>query len=95
MRSTGTTPAALATAGPLTLAAAGQALAAHGTLVLNGYAHPDPTGCSDTRRSTTAVNQTDTPALVSGGAGCTRKVVAVILQGKEWALDPGDSLYLR
>ncbi|MFF5436258.1 hypothetical protein [Streptomyces achromogenes] len=58
MRPAGTTLAALATAGPLTLAAAGQALAAHGTLVLNGY-------------------------------------VAVVSQGKEGVLDPGDSLSMR
>ncbi|GHG97017.1 hypothetical protein [Streptomyces rubradiris] len=95
MRRIGTTGATLAIAGLFALAAPGQALAAHGDLVLNGVVHPDPTGCFNAQRVTDAVNNTDTPALVYGGADCTGKVIAVIWQNKEWVLDPGDSVYMR
>ncbi|MBL1085001.1 hypothetical protein JK359_24015 [Streptomyces actinomycinicus] len=71
----------LAAAGVLALAVPGSALAANGTLVINGVPIARPKGCIEIPQLSTVFNVTDTLALVHNVPGCAGGIVRIIPPG--------------
>ncbi|GAA3103860.1 hypothetical protein ACFQ0X_29920 [Streptomyces rectiviolaceus] len=77
---------ALTAAATLTIAVPGSAYAAEGTLIVNGNAYDDPSGCYPVESFPSSVaNYTDAIAEVHSGPGCGGPV--------EWLVHPGETYY--
>ncbi|MEU8888520.1 hypothetical protein [Streptomyces sp. NPDC048442] len=96
MRRLATVLGACATAATLALTAATSAYAAHGSLVINGVAHQEPSGCfplSDFGTSTVS-NQTDQVVVVWSGPGCTGGVDQLLNPGVTFILTGSKSVFI-
>ncbi|MED7948331.1 hypothetical protein ACFVYP_10110 [Kitasatospora sp. NPDC058201] len=85
----------LAAAGALTLALPTSALAAQGSLAVNGARYKHPSGCYEgIRTPLTVTNQTDEPVSVFDAPGCGGSEIAVVLPGRQGTYPTGRSVYI-
>lgn len=83
MRRTALTIAGLATVGLCTFSLTHSANAAQGVLVINGMAHPNPSGCYEGRFQPLHIgNHTNQFAYVFAGPGCGGRPISAVPPGR-------------
>jgi hypothetical protein len=95
MRRAATVLGSLAAAGVLALSLSGSAWAASGTLIINGRAYNNPSGCYNSDRWPLSVaNHTDAPAVISEGQGCSGEQLDTVFPGDSTVSEFGGSVYI-
>ncbi|MFF2354666.1 hypothetical protein ACFVVL_33500 [Kitasatospora sp. NPDC058115] len=95
-RRTATVVGAWLAAAALAVAVPDTAYAAHGVLIIDGAAFPEPSGClalGDFAPPVVA-NLTDSGVQVRTGSGCTGGIEHVIAPGEVYAPTAGRSVYV-
>ncbi|MFF7459742.1 hypothetical protein [Kitasatospora sp. NPDC008115] len=95
-RRTATVLGAWLAAAALAVGVPNTAYAAHGVLIIDGAAYPEPSGClplGDFVQPVVA-NLTDSGVQVWTGSGCTGQVEHIIVPGEIYAPIAGRSVYV-
>ncbi|MFE7564801.1 hypothetical protein [Kitasatospora sp. NPDC057500] len=95
-RRTATVLGAWLAAAALAVGVPNTAHAAHGVLIIDGAAYPEPSGClplGDFVRPV-VTNLTDSAVQIWTGSGCTGQIEAIIAPGTVYAPLAGRSVYV-
>ncbi|MER7708317.1 hypothetical protein ABTX81_36180 [Kitasatospora sp. NPDC097605] len=95
-RRTATVLGAWLAAAALAVGVPNAAYAAHGVLIIDGAAFPEPSGCLPLGDFVppTVANLTDSAVQVWTGSGCTGRIEHVIVPGEFYAPIAGRSVYV-